>query len=103
MSKIKAIDFFCGAGGLTRGLLNAGIKVLAGVDNDERLKETYTYNNKPSRLSIRILMQLTSTNYAKNWEFKTKIQRFMLPAHHANRSLLLTDRTWKMMTEKYCF
>lgn len=46
---IKAIDFFCGAGGLTRGLLNAGIKVLAGVDNDKRLKETYTHNNKPSR------------------------------------------------------
>lgn len=46
---IKAIDFFCGAGGLTRGLLNAGIKVLAGVDNDEHLQETYTYNNKPSR------------------------------------------------------
>ena len=46
---IKAIDFFCGAGGLTRGLLNAGISVLAGVDNDERLERTYTYNNKPSR------------------------------------------------------
>ena len=46
---IKAIDFFCGAGGLTRGLLNAEIKVLAGVDNDERLRETYTHNNKPSR------------------------------------------------------
>ena len=46
---IKAIDFFCGAGGLTRGLLDAGIKVLAGVDNDGRLKETYTHNNKPSR------------------------------------------------------
>ena len=46
---IKAIDFFCGAGGLTRGLLDAGIKVLAGVDNDERLQETYTHNNKPSR------------------------------------------------------
>ncbi|MCZ6775077.1 MAG: DNA cytosine methyltransferase [Ignavibacteria bacterium] len=46
---IKAIDFFCGAGGLTRGLLNAGIAVLAGVDNDERLRETYAYNNEPSR------------------------------------------------------
>ena len=46
---IKAIDFFCGAGGLTRGLLDAGIRVLAGVDNDERLQETYTHNNKPSR------------------------------------------------------
>ena len=49
MRKIKAIDFFCGAGGLTRGLLNAGIEVLAGVDNDERLRKTYTHNNKPSR------------------------------------------------------
>ncbi|MDE0427307.1 MAG: DNA cytosine methyltransferase [Candidatus Poribacteria bacterium] len=46
---IKAIDFFCGAGGLTRGLLDAGIGVLAGVDNDERLQDTYTHNNKPSR------------------------------------------------------
>ena len=46
---IKAIDFFCGAGGLTRGLLNAGISVLAGVDNDERLQQTYTHNNAPSR------------------------------------------------------
>ena len=46
---IKAIDFFCGAGGLTRGLLDAGIEVLAGVDNDEHLRETYTHNNKPSR------------------------------------------------------
>ncbi len=45
---IKAIDFFCGAGGLTRGLLNAGIKVLAGVDNDESLRETYASNNTPS-------------------------------------------------------
>ena len=46
---IKAIDFFCGAGGLTRGLLDAGIKVLAGVDNDARLEKTYAHNNKPSR------------------------------------------------------
>lgn len=46
---IKAIDFFCGAGGLTRGLLDAGIEVLAGLDNDERLRETYIHNNEPSR------------------------------------------------------
>lgn len=47
--KVKALDFFCGAGGLTRGLLDAGIKVLAGIDNDERLRRTYEHNNKPSR------------------------------------------------------
>ena len=47
-SDIKAIDFFCGAGGLTRGLLDAGIDVLAGVDNDERLRATFESNNAPS-------------------------------------------------------
>ena len=46
---IKAIDFCCGAGGLTRGLLDAGVSVVAGLDNDERLRETYERNNKPSR------------------------------------------------------
>lgn len=46
---IKAIDFFCGAGGLTRGLLDVGIKVLAGVDLDEGLRATYQCNNRLSR------------------------------------------------------
>jgi DNA (cytosine-5)-methyltransferase 1 len=46
---IKAIDFFCGAGGLTRGLLDVGIQVLAGVDNDAGLRDTYERNNKPSQ------------------------------------------------------
>lgn len=52
---IKAIDFFCGAGGLTRGLLDAGISVVAGVDNDERLRRTYESNNAPSRFVHRDL------------------------------------------------
>ena len=46
---IKAIDFFCGAGGLTRGLLDAGISVVAGIDNDDRVRKTYERNNEPSR------------------------------------------------------
>lgn len=50
---LKAIDFFCGAGGLTRGLLDAGISVVAGVDNDERLRRTYERNNHPSRFIAR--------------------------------------------------
>ena len=46
---IKAIDFFCGAGGMTRGLLDAGINVLGGVDIDPRLRATYETNNAPSQ------------------------------------------------------
>jgi DNA (cytosine-5)-methyltransferase 1 len=48
-SQIKCFDFFCGAGGLTRGLLDAGIDVKCGVDNDENLRDTYERNNEPSR------------------------------------------------------
>ena len=43
---IRAIDLFCGAGGLTCGLQKAGIKVAAGIDNDESCKYAYEHNNK---------------------------------------------------------
>lgn len=43
-----AIDFFCGAGGLTRGLLNAGVRVVVGVDSDEGCRRTYEANNRPA-------------------------------------------------------
>jgi DNA (cytosine-5)-methyltransferase 1 len=43
--RIKAIDFFSGAGGLTHGLKMAGIDVLAGIDNDGTCKETFELNN----------------------------------------------------------
>ena len=42
---MKAYDFFCGAGGQTRGLLDAGIEVIAGFDCDERCRSTYERNN----------------------------------------------------------
>lgn len=43
--KIKAIDFFCGAGGLTHGLKLSGIEVFAGVDVEESCRGTYESNN----------------------------------------------------------
>ena len=46
---MKAYDFFCGAGGLTRGLLDAGIEVIAGFDCDERCQPTYEHNNRGVR------------------------------------------------------
>lgn len=39
-----AIDFFCGAGGMTNGLIRAGIHVLAGVDNEPLCEKTYRQN-----------------------------------------------------------
>jgi len=45
MKGVIAVDLFCGAGGLTRGLLDAGIEVKKGFDIDSRFKETYEKNN----------------------------------------------------------
>jgi len=32
--EIKAIDLFCGVGGLTHGLVRGGVNVTAGIDFD---------------------------------------------------------------------
>jgi C-5 cytosine-specific DNA methylase len=45
---VKGFDFFCGPGGLTRGMLDSGIDVLCGIDKDARLCDTYQKNNQPS-------------------------------------------------------
>lgn len=44
-SGIVAIDLFCGVGGLTHGLCEAGIEVRAGFDLDESCKFSYEENN----------------------------------------------------------
>ena len=48
MKPIVAIDFCCGAGGLTKGLQRAGINVIKGIDIDHTVKKTYEYNNPHS-------------------------------------------------------
>lgn len=44
-SPISAVDLFCGAGGLTHGLLHAGIRVDAGIDVDPSAAHAYSTNN----------------------------------------------------------
>src|SRR5712664_4375856 len=40
-----AIDLFCGAGGLTYGLRQAGVRVVAGIDLDPACEFPFTKNN----------------------------------------------------------
>lgn len=44
--KFLAVDFYCGAGGTTRGLIDAGGYVIAGIDKDPVCHETYRRNNR---------------------------------------------------------
>ena len=43
---ITAVDLFCGVGGLTHGLLKAGINVVAGYDIDPACEWPYESNNR---------------------------------------------------------
>lgn len=44
-NELVAVDLFCGIGGLTYGLQQAGIKVVAGIDNDASCRYAYETNN----------------------------------------------------------
>lgn len=43
--QLTAIDLFCGAGGLSQGLHDAGFEVLWGIDHEEQTKPTYEANH----------------------------------------------------------
>jgi DNA (cytosine-5)-methyltransferase 1 len=45
LSDLKAVDFFCGAGGVTCGFKQIGINVLGGIDIDPKFEQTYKFNN----------------------------------------------------------
>lgn len=45
LKNVAAVDLFCGIGGLTYGIQQAGIKVLAGIDIDSSCKFAYEKNN----------------------------------------------------------
>lgn len=44
-SRPTAVDLFCGVGGLTKGLVRAGITVKAGIDVDPTCQYAYEQNN----------------------------------------------------------
>ncbi|MCO8194415.1 MULTISPECIES: DNA cytosine methyltransferase [Anaerofustis] len=51
---IRAIDLFCGAGGLTCGLKESGINVVAGIDFNEYCKFPFEFNNKAKFIHSKI-------------------------------------------------
>lgn len=52
---MNAVDFFCGGGGMTRGLINAGIDVIFGLDSNPACQQTYENNNHIAYLNKDIL------------------------------------------------
>lgn len=57
-SAIAAVDLFCGAGGLTRGLLDAGIAVKAGIDLDPSCEYAYRHNNEGAEFVLKSVAEI---------------------------------------------
>lgn len=62
-----AVDLFCGAGGLTRGLLDAGISVAAGYDVDEACRFPYEHNNCGAQFHNVSVTDLTADKLAAHY------------------------------------
>lgn len=71
-SSVCAVDLFCGAGGLTHGLVQAGIRVVAGIDIDEQAEHAYRRNNPGSDF---LGWDVGSKNY-------TSIEKLFIPGKH---------------------
>ncbi len=64
---LVAVDLFCGAGGLTRGLLDAGIQVVAGYDIDEACRYPFEHNNAPAKFHGKSVTELTGSELSKHY------------------------------------
>jgi DNA (cytosine-5)-methyltransferase 1 len=66
MKKLIAIDLFCGCGGLTRGLRDAGFRVLGAVDNDSYALEAYRANHAGVRLWSSDIRRISAARVRKD-------------------------------------
>ena len=64
---IRGVDLFCGAGGLTRGLEDAGIEVGLGIDADPACEYPYTTNNDASFL-LKSVEDITAVDFSHVFE-----------------------------------
>src|SRR5881394_3980662 len=67
MMRLQAVDVFCGVGGLTAGLLHAGIQVKAGIDLDPSCRFPIVKNNRGTRFVCADVEFLNGEELTRYW------------------------------------
>jgi DNA (cytosine-5)-methyltransferase 1 len=76
--ELKAVDFFCGGGGMSCGMQQAGIKVLAGIDYELKCKDTYESNINGARFLHEDISELTEQKLAQELNIKPNDDNLIL-------------------------
>jgi DNA (cytosine-5)-methyltransferase 1 len=65
--EVVAVDLFCGVGGLTYGLRQAGVDVVAGYDIDTTCRYAYEENNPGATFYDKSVTELTADDLTKHY------------------------------------
>lgn len=71
--KISAIDLFCGAGGLSRGLQDSGIRIAAGIDLDPVCDYPFQVNIK-APFHLKDVRDLKADDLAAMWPTSARVR-----------------------------
>lgn len=78
IDNIKAVDFFCGGGGMSYGIQSSGIEVLAGIDNEKTCRETYEANIKGAKFIEADVFELKEKQLQKTLDLKKNDDNLLL-------------------------
>lgn len=102
--KIEAVDLFCGIGGLTYGLRQAGLDVIAGLDNDNSCRYAYETNNNAQFIDADVseydfseMNKLFSKDSVKVLVGCAPCQTFSSNTFKVDKELKQSDKRWTLI------
>jgi DNA (cytosine-5)-methyltransferase 1 len=78
MKDYKAIDFFCSGCGMSYGMQQAGINILAGIDFDKTCEETYKSNIKDADFILADVFELKESELEERLSLKKNDDKLVL-------------------------